>query len=94
MLPPDWCRRWSSRRRRIVPDVRLILGGLFAILGGVAVLAFSSWLHQPGFAGDPNVRLLDGAPYGVLMFGGFGLLAAGFVLIRKGVLRRHRSAVP
>jgi uncharacterized membrane protein len=75
-------------------DVGQIIGGFFVIVGGVALLAFSSWLHQPGFAGDPNVRLLDGAPYGVLMFGGFGLLVAGFVLIRREVLRRHRTRVP
>ncbi len=63
-------------------------------MGGVAVLVFSSWLHQPGFAGDPNVRLLDGAPYGVLMFLGIGLAVAGFILIRRGVgRRRHRTSV-
>jgi len=72
--------------------VALIAGGLFAVVGGVAVLAFSSWLHQPGFAGDPNVRLLDGAPYGVLMFVGIGLVVAGFLLIRQGVVRRRVTA--
>ena len=70
----------------------LIAGGLFAVVGGVAVLAFSSWLHQPGFAGDPNVRLLDGAPYGVLMFVGIGLVVAGFLLIRQEVVRRRVTA--
>jgi hypothetical protein len=67
----------------------LIIGGAFASMVGIALLAFGSWLHQPGFAGDSDVRLLDGAPYGVLMLAGLGLLVAGVVLIRRGILRRR-----
>ncbi len=77
---------------RSVRTVALIVGGFLAVVGGVAVLGFSSWLHQPGFAGDPNGRLLDGAPYGVLMSGGLGLVVAGVVLLRQGVIRRHRPS--
>jgi hypothetical protein len=69
----------------------LIIAGALAGVSGVAVLACGVLLHEPGFAGDPTVRMLDGAAYDVSIGIGLAFLIAGALLISRGATRRRAS---
>ena len=62
-----------------------VVGGVVAIIAGLAVFPIAGWLHQPGFAGDPDVRLLEGGAYSAVLAVAVGLVVAGVVLIGTGL---------
>src|SRR5215218_11330437 len=76
----------------LVVEMALIFAGALVSVGGVAVLASGVWLHEPGFAGDPTVRMLEGTAYAATIGVGVALLVAGVALINRGAKRRRPSS--
>ena len=68
-----------------------IVAGAAAIIVGLGLFPIAAWLHQPGFAGDPRVRLLEGGGYAAFLAVAVALLVAGVVLIVTGARGRDRS---
>jgi hypothetical protein len=65
-----------------------MLAGAAAIILGLVLFPIAAWLHQPGFAGDPRVRLLEGGGYAAFLAVAVALLVAGMVLIVIGARGR------
>ena len=71
-----------SRRRRFALRVRFrrSLGVMLLLLSGVCI-AVAWWLNQPGFVGDPRVKLLEDGPALVVVLVLLAVAAVGAWLV-------------
>ena len=66
--------------------MRIALGVTLVCLAGAA---FAVWLNQPGFAGDPRVKLLDDGPFALVVVVLLAV-AAGGVAVARSARRRGK----
>jgi hypothetical protein len=57
--------------------------GLGLIVAAAAVILGAWWLNQPGFAGDPRVKLLDDGPFAVVLVASVAVALAGVTVILR-----------
>lgn len=68
-------RSTGERGARIALAILLLAG---AVLVSIAAL----WLHQPGFAGDPDHRLIDGGALALILLGAAATLYVAWRIAR------------
>ena len=68
--------------------MRIALGVTLVCLAAAA-FPFAVWLNQPGFAGDPRVKLLDDGPFALVVVVLLAV-AAGGVAVARSARRRGK----
>jgi hypothetical protein len=77
-------RLWAEPEPRPARhDATRVVAGAALVLVAAVGLLFAWWLNQPGFAGDPRVKLLDDGPFAVAALVLLAVGTAG-VLLAKG----------
>ena len=73
-------RLWAEPGPPSRRDPLRVVSGIALVLVAVAGLLGAWWLNQPGFAGDPRVKLLDDGPFVATVVVLLGIGVGGMLL--------------